>query len=132
MSRPETTTEKPTSFETVDPQSLPRHLDTAEAETRWHAAWQEAGLHHWDPERPRSETFVVDTPPPTVSGSLHIGHVFSFTQTDVVARFQRMRGMNVVYPMGWDDNVLPTERRVKNLFHVRCDPHEPYEEGLDI
>jgi valyl-tRNA synthetase len=110
---------------TLDPASLPKHFEAAEAERRWDEAWQKSGVYHWDPSRPRSETFVVDTPPPTVSGSLHIGHAFSFSQTDMVARFQRMRGKNVYYPMGWDDNGVPTERRVQNLFHVRCDPTLP-------
>ena len=70
---------------------------------------------------------MVDTPPPTVSGSLHVGHMFSFTHTDVLVRYQRMRGKNIFYPMGWDDNGLPTERRVQNYFHVRCDPRAPYD-----
>ncbi|MHA7838082.1 MAG: valine--tRNA ligase [bacterium] len=114
----------------IDPARLPKHFDAPEAERRWDALWQREGLYHYDPSRSREETFVVDTPPPTASGSLHIGHVFSYTQADVVVRYQRMRGMNVFYPMGWDDNGLPTERRVQNYFHVRCDPNTPYEAGL--
>ena len=92
-----------------------------------HAAiWQRDDIYHFDRAhaltRPRNEIFSIDTPPPTASGSLHIGHVFSYTHTDVIARYQRMRGRTVFYPMGWDDNGLPTERRVQNYFHVRCDP----------
>ena len=109
----------------ADAAAFSKRYDAARAEPRLAARWQEAGLHHYDPTRPRSETFVVDTPPPTVSGALHIGHVFSYTQTDVIARFWRMRGRNIFYPMGWDDNGVPTERRVQNLFHVRCDPSLP-------
>ena len=71
--------------------------------------------------------YSIDTPPPTVSGSLHVGHAFSYTHTDVIARFQRMRGKAVFYPMGWDDNGLPTERRVQNYYGVRCDPSLPYD-----
>lgn len=90
------------------------------------AAWERDRVYAWDATRPRSETFVVDTPPPTVSGSLHVGHVFSFTQTDVIVRYQRMRGRNIYYPMGWDDNGLPTKRRVlQRFFHVRVDPSAP-------
>jgi valyl-tRNA synthetase len=119
-------------FRAIDPASLPKHFDAAAAERRWSAEWERLGIFRFDPARPRAETFVVDTPPPTVSGSLHIGHVFSYTHTDVMVRQARMRGMNVFYPMGWDDNGLPTERRVQNLFQVRCDPRAPYEPGLAL
>src|SRR4030095_5165119 len=80
-------------------------------EAKWSARWEEAGVYRFDRSRPRSEIYAIDTPPPTVSGSLHVGHVFSYTHTDVIARFHRMRGRAVFYPMGWDDNGLPTERR---------------------
>ena len=99
-------------------------------EARWSEVWDREGTYRFDAGRSRDEVFSVDTPPPTVSGSLHVGHVFSYTHTDVLARFQRMRGRNVFYPMGWDDNGLPTERRVQNYFHVRCDPSVPYQPGL--
>jgi valyl-tRNA synthetase len=98
-----------------------------ELEQRWHSYWQDRRIYRYDPARGREETFVVDTPPPTVSGVLHIGHCYSFTQTDVVVRYHRMRGDNIFYPMGWDDNGLATERRVQNIFNVRCDPSLPYE-----
>src|SRR5881392_900976 len=96
-------------------------------EERWGAQWDAAGTYHFRPGTPRSEVYAIDTPPPTVSGSLHVGHVFSYTQTDTVARFHRMRGRNVFYPIGWDDNGLATERRVQNYYHVRCDPTLPYD-----
>jgi len=96
-------------------------------EAKWMARWEDSGVYRFDRRRPRAEVFSIDTPPPTVSGSLHVGHVFSYTHTDVVARFHRMRGEEVFYPMGWDDNGLPTERRVQNYYGVRCDPSLPYE-----
>jgi valyl-tRNA synthetase len=96
-------------------------------EARWTAQWEEAGTYRFDRSRPRSQVYSIDTPPPTVSGSLHVGHVFSYTHTDLIARFQRMRGKAVFYPMGWDDNGLPTERRVQNYYGVRCDPSLPYD-----
>ena len=114
---------------TLDPTTLSPHFESREAEAKWERAWTDAGVYRFD-DAGRGETFVIDTPPPTVSGSLHVGHVFSYTQTDVLARHQRMRGRNVFYPMGWDDNGLPTERRVQNYFHVRCEPGVPYEPGL--
>jgi valyl-tRNA synthetase len=88
--------------------------------------WRQDGTYKFNPETTRSEVYSIDTPPPTASGSLHVGHMFSYTQTDVLARYQRMTGRNVFYPMGWDDNGLPTERRVQNYFGVRCDPSLPY------
>ncbi|TDQ49573.1 valine--tRNA ligase [Actinorugispora endophytica] len=96
-------------------------------EAKWVDAWDESGVYHFDRSRSREEIFSIDTPPPTVSGSLHIGHVFSYTHTDTVARFQRMNGKAVFYPMGWDDNGLPTERRVQNYYGVRCDPSIAYD-----
>src|SRR5688500_1586965 len=96
-------------------------------EDKWTRRWEESGVYRFDRNRPRSEVYSIDTPPPTVSGSLHVGHVFSYTHTDVMARFHRMRGKAVFYPMGWDDNGLPTERRVQNYFGVRCDPSLPYD-----
>jgi len=99
-------------------------------EERWDGAWEQDGTFRFDRTRTRDQVFSIDTPPPTVSGSLHVGHVFSYTHTDTIARYQRMRGMEVFYPMGWDDNGLPTERRVQNYFGVRCDPSLPYDPGF--
>jgi valyl-tRNA synthetase len=96
-------------------------------EAKWTPVWESTGVYRFDGSRQRGDVYSIDTPPPTVSGSLHVGHVFSFTHTDVVARFQRMRGKAVFYPMGWDDNGLPTERRVQNYYGVRCDPSLPYD-----
>lgn len=89
--------------------------------------WREQGTYKFNPDTTREAVYSIDTPPPTASGSLHVGHMFSYTQTDVLARYQRMRGMNVFYPMGWDDNGLPTERRVQNYYGVRCDPKIAYD-----
>ncbi len=106
---------------------IPAKYDHAAAERRWAERWERDGLYLWDPARPREETFAVDTPPPTVSGSLHIGHVFSYTHQDLLVRFWRMRGKNIAYPMGWDDNGLPTERRVQDVFKIRPNPRLPYD-----
>jgi len=91
-------------------------------ETTWMTRWDDEGTYRFNRDAPRSSVYSIDTPPPTVSGTLHIGHVFSYTQGDLIARFWRMRGKDVFYPMGWDDNGLPTERRVENFYGVRCDP----------
>lgn len=96
-------------------------------EEKWMARWEAGRVYAFERGRPRREIYAIDTPPPTVSGSLHVGHVFSYTHTDLIARFQRMRGKAVFYPMGWDDNGLPTERRVQNYYGVRCDPTLPYD-----
>src|ERR671937_3261742 len=101
-------------------------------ERTWAERWARSRVYRFDRSRPRVEVYSIDTPPPTVSGPLHLGHAFSYTQTDVIARFQRMRGRAVFYPMGWDDNGLPTERRVQRHFGVRCDPSLPYEPDLAL
>ena len=101
-------------------------------EERWSDRWDTDGVYRFDRSQPRERVFSIDTPPPTVSGSLHVGHVFSYTHTDTVARFRRMRGREVFYPMGWDDNGLPTERRVQNYFGVRCEPHLHYDPTLGV
>src|SRR6476620_11305262 len=91
--------------------------------------WLNEGTYKFNRDTTREQVYSIDTPPPTASGSLHVGHMFSYTQTDVLARYQRMTGKNVFYPMGWDDNGLPTERRVQNYYGVRCDPAIPYDAG---
>jgi valyl-tRNA synthetase len=101
-------------------------------EDRWAQVWKEQGTYTFDRaaahERGREAVFSIDTPPPTASGSLHMGHVFSYTHTDCMARYKRMSGFEVFYPIGWDDNGLPTEKRVQNFYGVRGDaslPHDP-------
>jgi valyl-tRNA synthetase len=113
------------------PIALPDKPALEGLEAKWNAVWEREGTYRFERGRPRHEVYSIDTPPPTVSGSLHVGHVFSFTHTDVVARFQRMRGKAVFYPMGWDDNGLPTERRVQNYYGVRCDPSLPYDPSFE-
>ena len=108
------------------PISLPDKPALEGLEAKWTERWEADGTYRFDATRTRDDVYSIDTPPPTVSGSLHVGHVFSYTHTDVIARFQRMRGKAVFYPMGWDDNGLPTERRVQNFYGVKCDPSLPY------
>jgi valyl-tRNA synthetase len=125
--RTETTAALPTPSPTTS--RVPDKVSLEGLENRWDAAWSAQGTYDFDRTAVRSDVYSIDTPPPTVSGSLHVGHVFSYTHTDVVARYWRMRGKSVFYPMGWDDNGLPTERRVQNYYGVRCDPSLPYVEG---
>ncbi len=99
---------------------LPKKYDHRETEKRWQQAWEADGVYHWDESQPRENTFVIDTPPPTVSGLLHMGHIYSYTQADYIARYQRMSGKTVFYPMGFDDNGLPTERLVEKTKKVRA------------
>lgn len=110
---------------------VPDKVATEGLEAQWNQRWEDQGTYRFDRSRPRQEVYSIDTPPPTVSGSLHVGHVFSYTHTDVVARFQRMLGKSVFYPMGWDDNGLPTERRVQNYFGVRVDATLPYDPNFE-
>jgi valyl-tRNA synthetase len=96
-------------------------------EQKWGQRWEAGGTYRFDRSATREQVYAIDTPPPTVSGSLHVGSVFGYVQQDTVARYRRMAGAAVFYPMGWDDNGLPTERRVENYFGVRCDPSLPYD-----
>jgi len=109
------------------PANVPERPTLDGLEAKWGAVWEREGVYRFDRDAERERVFSIDTPPPTVSGSLHVGHVFSYTHTDAIARYQRMRGGAVFYPMGWDDNGLPTERRVQNHYGVRCDPSVAYD-----
>lgn len=99
---------------------LPNNYDHKISEKKWQNIWEDKQVYAWDESQPRENTYVIDTPPPTVSGLLHMGHIFSYTQADFVARYQRMSGKTVFYPMGFDDNGLPTERLVEKVKKVRA------------
>src|SRR5688572_15910286 len=109
---------------------IPEKPALEDLEPKWAHEWEQKGTYRFDRAAAvaAGSVFSID-PPPTASGSLHIGHVFSYTHMDLAARFHRMRGEQIFYPMGWDDNGLPTERRVQNYYGVRCDPTLPYVEG---
>ena len=110
---------------------VPQRVSVDGLEERWGQTWEEQQVYAFDREAQREQVFSIDTPPPTASGSLHVGHVFSYTHTDCLARYQRMQGKAVFYPMGWDDNGLPTERRAQNYYGVRCDPTLPYDPNFE-
>ncbi|MCB2081049.1 MAG: valine--tRNA ligase [Hyphomicrobiales bacterium] len=99
---------------------LPKQYDHKVTEKHWQQYWETTKTYAWDETAPRTDTFVIDTPPPTVSGVLHMGHIFSYTQADFVARYQRMSGKTVFYPMGFDDNGLPTERLVEKVKKINA------------
>lgn len=115
--------------------SIPDKPSIDGLEDTWTQVWREQGTYTFDRaaarERGREAVFSIDTPPPTASGSLHVGHVFSFTHTDCMARYKRMAGFEVFYPIGWDDNGLPTEKRVQNYYGVRGDASLHYVEGYE-
>ncbi len=100
--------------------ALSKRYDPKTAEPRLQAFWQDNGIFHFDVDDESRPVYSIDTPPPTVSGHLHLGHVYSYSHADFVARFWRMRGYNVFYPMGYDDNGLPTERLVEKWEGVRA------------
>jgi len=100
-------------------------------EAKWDALWESEGAYRFDRAKAREAVYSIDTPPPTVSGALHMGSVFGYVQTDTHARYRRMSGMEVFYPMGWDDNGLPTERRVQNYYGVLCDPGLAFDPGFE-
>ena len=106
---------------------LPDKVGVDGLEDKWREVWDESEVYKFQGTRDRKAVYSIDTPPPTVSGHLHVGHVFSYTHTDVIARFKRMNGYDVFYPMGWDDNGLPTERRVQNYYGVRVDTSLKYD-----
>ena len=109
------------------PRNVPEKPALEGLEAKWDEIWEANGTYRFDRTATRDQVYSIDTPPPTVSGSLHVGHMFSYTHCDTLARYHRMQGKQVYYPMGWDDNGLPTERRVQNYFGVRCDPSLPYD-----
>ncbi len=128
MTRPPAPAPASTTTAVQRPVVVPERPALEGLEDKWGPLWQERGTYRFDRTKTREQVFSIDTPPPTVSGSLHVGHVFSYTHADLIARYQRMAGKEVFYPMGWDDNGLPTERRVQNYFGVRCDPTIPYDD----
>ena len=111
---------------------IPEKPSLSGLESKWSADWQARGLYRFDRSKTRDQIYAIDTPPPTISGSLHLGTAFGYIQVDAIARFQRMYGREVFYPMGWDDNGLPTERRVQTHYGVRCDPSVPYDPDLAV
>ena len=101
--------------------SLTGDYDFKEVEKKWMKKWEEMEIYTYDPESEKP-VFSIDTPPPTISGDMHIGHAYSYTQMDIIARYKRMQDYNLFYPWGWDDNGIATELFVMNETGV--DPKE--------
>ncbi len=97
--------------------SLAKRYDPKEAEPRLSTRWQELGVYHF-PSQAKGPVYSIDTPPATVSGRLHLGHTYSYSHPDFIARYWRMKGYQVFYPMGYDDNGLPTERLVEKRLGI--------------
>ncbi len=116
----------------INPDAISKRFDFATKDVSWRNKWDEFEIHKYDRSSPRERNYVIDSPPPTASGELHQGHIFSYTHQDLIARYKRMNSWNVVYPMGWDDNGLPTERRVQNFFNVRTNPDIKYIKNFDV
>ena len=116
----------------INPDSIGKRFDFATKDVSLRDKWNDLEIHNYDRFSPREKNYVIDSPPPTASGELHQGHIFSYTHQDLIARYKRMNFWNVVYPMGWDDNGLPTERRVQNYFNVRTNPNIKYVENFDV
>ncbi|MBP6787144.1 MAG: class I tRNA ligase family protein, partial [Candidatus Promineofilum sp.] len=99
--------------------TLDKQYDALTAERITEQQWRETGVYHFDRDSD-APVYAIDTPPASVSGRLHLGHVYSYAHADFFARYRRMRGDNVFYPMGYDDNGLPTERLVERTRGVRA------------
>ena len=100
--------------------SLSNRYDPKAAEPKWQKYWEKNGIFRFDPEDHRRPIYSVDTPPPTVSGRIHMGHIFSYVQAEALTHFWRQRDYNVFYPFGTDDNGLPTERLIEQTKEVRA------------
>lgn len=90
---------------------LDKKYDSLVKEEKWLNYWKKNKIYEFKPDY--REVYSIDTPPPTVNGKIHIGHIFSYSQAEMIARYKRLRGYNVFYPFGFDDNGLPSERLVE-------------------
>ncbi|HLF53854.1 MAG TPA: class I tRNA ligase family protein, partial [Candidatus Nanoarchaeia archaeon] len=94
-------------------------INTKEIEQKWRNYWEKEGIYKFD-QKSKKKIYSIDTPPPTVSGEMHIGHACSYSQQDFIIRYKRMQGFNIFYPFGTDDNGLPTERLVEKKYNVKA------------